>query len=163
MMSPVISLHSGRVLFWKSCRFITHVSGDFPSGPICVVQPNAARVQNRLMAYSPERWAASGTYMKHAGGAEPQTRRRSACCRTEQSQRHSHSLAESGGKSVRDLFIYKFSVAVINPCLSHSVLFEENRILKWGSVVKNIWFLSRQLPAVVSRPRNLWPIRQRAC
>lgn len=68
------SVQSGHLLFWKTSRFITHVSGDFLPGPICSVQPHAgATVKNRLMAYSPDAWAASGTCLKHTGGGSNST------------------------------------------------------------------------------------------
>lgn len=77
------------MFYFKKPPGLLHVSGDFLPGPICSVQPNAASVKNRLMAYSPDTWAASGTYMKHAVRAKAQTQRRTPPV-AEQSQRRSH-------------------------------------------------------------------------
>lgn len=72
----------GWLYFEKPPAFIRHVSGDFlPHGPICSVHLNAAWVKNRLMVYSPDTRAASGTYMKHgSAGGGTHTAPRSACC-----------------------------------------------------------------------------------
>lgn len=80
-MTSLTMLSAGFIL--KNLQFIRHVSGDFlPHGPICSVHLNAAWVKNRLMVYSPDTRAASGTYMKHASaGGGTHTAPRSACCR----------------------------------------------------------------------------------
>lgn len=102
-----------------------HVSGDFlPHGPICSVHLNAAWVKNRLMVYSPDTRAASGTYMKHAsagGGTHTHTHtRHRAPPVAEQSQHQAMSggIWEGNKKNLCNELVSKFGAAPKNIILN---------------------------------------------